>query len=95
MMEAMPNDENIDEELERFRALHKHGDLLKMLDTQGLKVKKEEKSMSVLGSEVNVSTAPATGRGAARGRGTARTRAGATAATRGKGQLDVTVSSTV
>ncbi|XP_043657374.1 double-strand break repair protein MRE11 [Drosophila teissieri] len=94
LLEAMPNDENVEDELVSFRARHKHGDLLKMLDTQGLKVKKEEKSISELGSAANAPIAPATGRGVARGRGTARSRAAATAATRGKGQLDVTVGST-
>ncbi|XP_016994383.2 double-strand break repair protein MRE11 [Drosophila takahashii] len=95
LMESMPNDENIDDELTTFRVRHKHEDLLKMLDTQGLKVKRDDKSMSVLGSETNSSTVTATvtGRGRGRGRGAARGRTAAPAAPRGKAQLEVTVNS--
>ncbi|KAH8412908.1 hypothetical protein KR009_006710 [Drosophila setifemur] len=89
LMETLPNDESLDEELERFRLRHKHEDLLKMLDAGGLKVKREENSTSILGSEANTTTAskPARGR-AARGRGRA---TAAPAATRNKTQLDVSV----
>ncbi|XP_016964652.1 double-strand break repair protein MRE11 [Drosophila biarmipes] len=94
LMESMPNDENVDEELASFRARHNHEALLKMLDTQGLKIKREDKSTTVLGSEPNTSTAPATGRGRGRGRGTARGRTACPAAPRGKAQLEVTVNNT-
>jgi len=95
LMESMPNDENVDDELTTFRVRHKHEDLLKMLDTQGLKVKREDKSTTVLGSEASTSTVTATGRGRGRGRGTARGRTAAAAAPRGKAQLEVTVNNTV
>ncbi|XP_016979179.2 double-strand break repair protein MRE11 isoform X1 [Drosophila rhopaloa] len=94
LMESMPNEENIDDELLKFRTRHKHEDLLKMLDTQGVKVKRDDKSTSVLGSEANASTATTTGRGRGRGRGagTGRGRtSAASVATRGKAQLEMTV----
>ncbi|KAH8305403.1 hypothetical protein KR018_002634 [Drosophila ironensis] len=97
LMEALPNDENVDEELETFRCRHKHEDLLKMLDSRGLKVKKEESSMSVsvLGESNATATTSTTGRGrGGRGRATTRGRAATTAATRAKPQLDVSVNTT-
>ncbi|XP_017110372.1 double-strand break repair protein MRE11 [Drosophila elegans] len=94
LMETMPNEESIDNELMSFRTRHNHESLLKMLDSQGLKVKREERSStSVLGSEANGTTAPTTGRGRGRGRATGRGRAAASGATRGKAQLEVTVNS--
>ncbi|XP_017077722.2 double-strand break repair protein MRE11 [Drosophila eugracilis] len=94
LMESMPNDENVDDELAGFRVRHKHEDLLKMLDAQGVKVKGENKSPSVLSSEANSSIAPATGRGRGKGRGAARGRATASTAARSKAQLDVSVNNT-
>ncbi|XP_017057306.1 double-strand break repair protein MRE11 [Drosophila ficusphila] len=93
LMESMPNDENIDDELMSFRVRHKHEDLLKMLDIQGLKIKPEENSTSVLGSEANTSTSTPQGRGRGRARGGARGRTAATAASRDKPQLPISRSS--
>ncbi|XP_017032856.1 double-strand break repair protein MRE11 [Drosophila kikkawai] len=95
LMESLPNDENIDDELESFRMRHKHEDLLKMLDARGTKVKPEDKSSFVLASEPNTADVPATGRGrGGRGRATTRGRAAATTAARGRAQLDVSVNTT-
>ncbi|BFF95821.1 double-strand break repair protein MRE11 [Drosophila madeirensis] len=92
LMESMPNEENIDDELQNFRERFKHEDLLNMLDARGVKTKDES---SVFASKVDAkgSTAAATSRGrGTRGRGAARGRAAATsAATRAKPQLDASV----
>ncbi|KAH8282674.1 hypothetical protein KR054_009076 [Drosophila jambulina] len=95
LMETLPNDENVDVELDSFRVRHKHEDLLKMLDARGVKVKPEDRSSSVLASEPNTAEAPATGRGrGSRGRATTRGRSAATTAARGRAQLDVSVNTT-
>ncbi|XP_034668205.1 double-strand break repair protein MRE11 [Drosophila subobscura] len=92
LMETMPNDENIDDELQNFRERFKHEDLLQMLDARGVKTK-DESSVFASKDDANGSTAAATSRGrGTRGRGAARGRAAATsAATRAKPQLDASV----
>lgn len=86
-METMPFEENIGEEVNSWMLRSKHESLLKELDARGGSVKKDNKSP-------NASAPTTSGRG--RGsRGGGRGRAASTAATRGKGQLDVTVNTTV
>ncbi|KAH8249174.1 hypothetical protein KR032_006977 [Drosophila birchii] len=94
LMETLPSDENIDDELESFRVQHKHEDLLKMLDARGIKVKPEDRTLSVLANESNTTDVPTTARGrGGRGRAT-RGRAAASTAARGRAQLDVSVNTT-
>ncbi|SPP79507.1 double-strand break repair protein MRE11 [Drosophila guanche] len=89
LMESMPNEESIDDELQNFRERYKHEDLLRMLDARGVKTKNES-SVFASKDDANGSTAAAAGRGTrgTRGRGAARGRA---AATRAKPQLDASV----
>ncbi|XP_002069265.2 double-strand break repair protein MRE11 [Drosophila willistoni] len=88
LMDALPDDENIDIELENFRHQHNHEDLLKMLDARGVKketiVPKNEANKTAA-SVANTSTRTAA-TAPARGRGTR----GRTAAVV-KPQLDVSI----
>ncbi|KAH8240994.1 hypothetical protein KR026_009962 [Drosophila bipectinata] len=86
LMDSMPFEENVGEEVNSWMLRSKHENLLKELDSRGTSTKKDNKSP-------NASTATTSGRGRG-GRGGARGRAAATASTRGKGQLDVTVNTT-
>lgn len=100
-MEKLPNDENIDEELNNFRLHNKADDLLKALDVSSLrtepngsvtnsKVIKDESNSSVAAVEVP------SGRGAARGRGArGRGRAAATSASTSRTVADTSATTTV
>lgn len=84
-METMPFEENVGEEVNSWMLRSKHESLLKELDARGGNVKKDNRSP-------NASATTTSGRG--RGiRGGGRGRAAATTATRG--QLDITVNTTV
>lgn len=101
LMEKLPNDENIDEELNNFRLHNKADDLLKALDASGLKTDlnssatnskavKDESNSSVAAVEVP------NGRGAARSRGSrGRGRAAATSAATSRVTADTSATTTV
>lgn len=100
LMEKLPDDENIDEELNNFRLHNKADELLKALDASGLKT---ELNSSVTNSkavkdESNLSVAAAeapNGRGAARGRGSrGRGRAAATSAAANRTNADTSATTT-
>lgn len=101
-MEKLPDDENIDEELNNFRLHNKADDLLKALDASGLKIELNSSvtNIKAVKDDSNLSVAAAeapNGRGAARGRGSrGRGRAAATSAAANRTTADTsTITTTV
>lgn len=101
LMEKLPNDEDIDEELNNFRLHNKADDLLKALDVSGLKTEPNGSvtNSKVIKDEANLSVAAAevpSGRSAARGRGSrGRGRAAATSAATSRTAADTSATTTV
>lgn len=101
LMEKLPNDEDIDEELNNFRLHNKADDLLKALDVSGLKPEPNGSvtNSKVIKDEANLSVAAAevpSGRSAARGRGSrGRGRAAATSAATSRTAADTSATTTV
>ncbi|XP_030369777.1 double-strand break repair protein MRE11 [Scaptodrosophila lebanonensis] len=90
LMETLPSDENVDNELANFRTRYKHDDLLKMLDARGAQAVPLKCNALKNESNIIVKGPTAVNRGRGRGRGAA----GSSTSSRAKPQLNVSVNTT-